>query len=173
MEGFLPVLSVLLCLGNLLAVGVLFLWLRQALARLNKSNRADEAALEIAALSAKMETLTQMQAQTMKDQLTALRQQQADQMMQTELKLENLRRSLGGSMAQLRQDNQNQLEQIRHTVDDQLQTALEKKLNDSFAIVSQRLEQVYRGLGEMQTLAAGVGYFKKVLSNVKTGGTLG
>ena len=75
MEGFLPVLSVLLCLGNLLAVGVLFLWLRQALARLNKSNRADEAALEIAALSAKMETLTQMQAQTMKDQLTALRQQ--------------------------------------------------------------------------------------------------
>lgn len=173
MEGFLPVLSVLLCLGNLLAVGVLFLWLRQALARLNKSNRADEAALEIAALSAKMETLTQMQAQTMKDQLTALRQQQADQMMQTELKLENLRRSLGGSMAQLRQDNQNQLEQIRHTVDDRLQTALEKKLNDSFAIVSQRLEQVYRGLGEMQTLAAGVGDLKKVLSNVKTRGTLG
>ena len=173
MEGFLPVLSVLLCLGNLLAVGVLFLWLRQALARLNKSNRADEAALEIAALSAKMETLTQMQAQTMKDQLTALRQQQADQMMQTELKLENLRRSLGGSMAQLRQDNQNQLEQIRHTVDDRLQTALEKKLNDSFAIVSQRLEQVYRGLGEMQTLAAGVGVLKKGRTHRNPGVTRG
>ena len=173
MEGIMPAVLALLCLANLLALGALALWLRQALGRLDKPDGAGEAALEIAALSAKTEALAQMQAQTMKDQLTALRQQQADQMMQTELKLENMRRSLGGSMAQLRQDNQNQLEQIRHTVDQRLQTALEKKLNDSFSIVSQRLEQVYRGLGEMQTLAAGVGDLKKVLSNVKTRGTLG
>ena len=138
MEGIMPAVLALLCLANLLALGALALWLRQALGRLDKPDGAGEAALEIAALSAKTEALAQMQAQTMKDQLTALRQQQADQMMQTELKLENMRRSLGGSMAQLRQDNQNQLEQIRHTVDQRLQTALEKKLNDSFSIVSQR-----------------------------------
>ena len=62
---------------------------------------------------------------------------------------------------------------MRKTVDEKLQTTLEKRLGESFKQVSERLEQVHKGLGEMQTLATGVGDLKKVLSNVKTRGVLG
>ncbi len=65
------------------------------------------------------------------------------------------------------------LEKMRETVDEKLQTSLEKRLNESFKQVSERLEAVYKGLGEMQTLASGVGDLKKVLTNVKTRGTWG
>ncbi len=136
-------------------------------------NRPDEAAQELAALSVRLETLTQMQTQALNEQLGVLRQQQADQALQTEQKLEYMRRTIHESLAQMQRLNQAQLENIRHTVDEKLQTTLEKKLNDSFTMVSQRLEQVYKGLGEMQSLAVGVGDLKKVLSNVKTRGTLG
>ncbi len=73
----------------------------------------------------------------------------------------------------IREDSTRQLEQIRKTVDEKLQTTLEKKIGDSFRQVSLRLEQVHKGLGEMQSIASGVGDLKKVLSNVKTRGTLG
>ena len=62
---------------------------------------------------------------------------------------------------------------LRQTVDEKLQKTLEEKMNKSFSLVNERLEQVYKGLGEMQTLAVGVGDLKKVLSNVKTRGILG
>ena len=70
-------------------------------------------------------------------------------------------------------DNQKQLEQMRQTVDEKLQKTLEERIGQSFKHVSERLEQVYKGLGEMQTLAIGVGDLKKVLSGVKTRGILG
>jgi DNA recombination protein RmuC len=70
-------------------------------------------------------------------------------------------------------DNAKQLDQMRQTVDEKLQGTLEKRLGESFKQVSERLEQVHKGLGEMQTLAAGVGDLKKVLTNVKTRGTWG
>jgi len=70
-------------------------------------------------------------------------------------------------------DNTAKLEQMRVVVDEKLQSTLEKRLGDSFKQVSERLEQVYAGLGEMRTLAAGVGDLKKVLTNVKTRGTWG
>ena len=73
----------------------------------------------------------------------------------------------------LRQENERQLTEIRHTVDEKLSDSLDKKLNESFAQVSQRLEAVYKGLGEMHTLASGVGDLKKVLTNVKTRGIWG
>ncbi len=73
----------------------------------------------------------------------------------------------------IRDDSTKQLEQIRKTVDEKLQTTLEKKIGESFRQVSLRLEQVHKGLGEMQTIASGVGDLKKVLSNVKTRGVLG
>jgi DNA recombination protein RmuC len=73
----------------------------------------------------------------------------------------------------LQDENTLKLDQIRHTVDEQLQSTLEKRLGESFKIVSERLEQVHRGLGEMQTLANGVGDLKKLLSNVRTRGTWG
>jgi DNA recombination protein RmuC len=64
--------------------------------------------------------------------------------------------------------NDQQLEKIRATVDEKLQTTLEPKIKESFGLVSERLEQVHKGLGEMQNLATGVGDLKKVLNNVKT-----
>ena len=70
----------------------------------------------------------------------------------------------------LTSDNNKQLEQMRQTVDEKLQKTLEDRIGQSFKLVSERLEQVYKGLGEMQTLAVGVGDLKKVLSNVKTRG---
>ena len=73
----------------------------------------------------------------------------------------------------IREDNALQLNEMRKTVDEKLQTTLEKRLGESFKQVSERLEQVHKGLGEMQTIATGVGDLKKVLSNVKTRGVLG
>lgn len=136
-------------------------------------NRPDAAAQELAAMSARLETLTQMQTQALNEQLGVLRHQQADQALQTEQKLDNMRRTINEALTRMQLNNQAQLENIRHTVDEKLQTTLEKKLNESFTMVSERLEQVYKGLGEMQSLAVGVGDLKKVLSNVKTRGTLG
>lgn len=92
---------------------------------------------------------------------------------ENEQKLEYIRRTMSEKIGELTEDNNRQLEQMRQTVDEKLQKTLEERLGQSFRLVSQRLEQVYRGLGEMQTLAAGVGDLKKVLSNVKTRGILG
>jgi DNA recombination protein RmuC len=73
----------------------------------------------------------------------------------------------------MQSDNANKLEEMRKTVDEKLHATLEQRLGDSFKLVSERLELVHKGLGEMQTLAAGVGDLKKVLTNVKTRGTWG
>ena len=88
-------------------------------------------------------------------------------------KLEQMRSSMGESIRLLREDNNRHLDQIRGTVDDKLQTTLEKRISESFRTVSDQLEQVYKGIGEMQTLAGDVGGLKKVLSGVKTRGILG
>lgn len=93
--------------------------------------------------------------------------------LENEQKLENIRKSVEQKLSYIQQDNNKQLEQMRQTVDEKLQKTLEDKMNKSFALVSERLEQVYKGLGEMQNLATGVGDLKKVLSNVKTRGILG
>lgn len=87
--------------------------------------------------------------------------------------LENIRRSVDEKLESIRRENLRQLDEMRQTVDEKLQKTLEEKMNKSFSLVNERLEQVYKGLGEMQTLAAGVGDLKKVLSNVKTRGILG
>ena len=92
---------------------------------------------------------------------------------QSEQKLENIRLTLEKRVSAMQADNDRRLEEIRRTADDKLQQTLEEKLHNSFALVSRQLEQVSRGLGEMQTLANGVGDLKKVLSNVKTRGILG
>ena len=83
------------------------------------------------------------------------------------------RDTLEQRLDRLQQDNAAKLEQMRQTVDEKLQTTLEKRLSESFRQVSDRLELVHKGLGEMQTLAAGVGDLKRVLSNVKTRGVFG
>ncbi len=90
-----------------------------------------------------------------------------------EQKLEAIRETVEKKLEKISDDNAKKLEEMRRTVDDKLQKTLEEKMNQSFKLVSERLEQVYKGLGEMQTLAVGVGDLKKVLSNVKARGILG
>lgn len=90
-----------------------------------------------------------------------------------EQKLDAMRVALNANMEAIRTENNKKLDEIRHTVDEQLQTSLEKRLHESFETVSKQLEQVYKGLGEMQNLAADVGGLKQVLSGVKTRGILG
>lgn len=93
--------------------------------------------------------------------------------LENEQKLENIRRSVESRLNYIQEDNNRKLEEMRKTVDERLQQSIEEKMNRSFSLVSERLEQVYKGLGEMQNLANGVGDLKKVLTNVKTRGTLG
>jgi len=108
-----------------------------------------------------------------KGQLDSFSKQLGDMTKLNEDKLEAMRLSMENQLRVLQKDNNKKLEQMRATVDEKLQSTLEKRLGESFKQVSERLEQVYKGLGEMRTLAIGVGDLKKVLTNVKTRGTWG
>jgi len=87
--------------------------------------------------------------------------------------IKDVRETINNQLKDIRDDNTKQLEKMRNTVDEKLQETLEKRIGESFKQVSDRLEQVHKGLGEMQTIASGVGDLKKVLSNVKTKGVFG
>ena len=88
-------------------------------------------------------------------------------------KLESIRLAMEGKLKEMQADNAEKLEKMRLTVDEKLHKTLEERLGQSFKLVSERLEQVHKGLGEMQSLAVGVGDLKRVLSNVKTRGVMG
>jgi DNA recombination protein RmuC len=118
-------------------------------ARAEKAELAQKAALD--GVAAKVEAMTQADA----------------------ARQEKLRETLTVSLDQLRKENEAKLEQMRATVDEKLQGTLEKRLGESFKLVSDRLELVHKGLGEMQTLATGVGDLKRVLTNVKSRGGWG
>ncbi len=105
-------------------------------------------------------------ARTLHQQLSTLTQS-------NEQRLEAVRATVEQRLELLRSDNAQKLEQMRATVDEKLHAALEHRLGESFKLVSDRLEQVHKGLGEMQTLATGVGDLKRVLTNVKTRGGWG
>ena len=124
-------------------------------------------------MNASMEKQMQTMNTSMVKQMQAMDQrlQHLDQM--NEQKLDALRQSMAASMQEMRQENAKKLDEIRGTVDEKLQDTLQKKITDSFQAVSQQLEQVYKGLGEMQHLASDVGGLKQVLSGVKTRGILG
>ncbi len=116
----------------------------------------------------------------MKDLVELLRQkfgdfnkQQTDINKQATENVKNVEQTIEKNLKSIREDNTTQLSEMRKTVDEKLQTTLEKRLGESFKQVSDRLEQVHKGLGEMQSIATGVGDLKKVLSNVKTRGVLG
>jgi len=102
-----------------------------------------------------------------------LQQQVADLSTNVQRNLGEVRSTLEGRLQSLQQGNETKLDQMRATVEEKLQTTLEARLGESFRLVSERLEQVHRGLGEMQTLATGVGDLKRVLTNVKSRGTFG
>jgi DNA recombination protein RmuC len=134
-------------------------------------------------------------SQNISTQMSSIATVQNNQIDSFALQLENFRRTLDESLGRvqdqqrlaaretretleqrlekLQQDNSAKLEQMRQTVDEKLHATLEQRLSESFKQVSERLEMVHKGLGEMQVLAAGVGDLKKVLSNVKNRGVLG
>ena len=86
---------------------------------------------------------------------------------------ESLKRAIDSQLKEIREETAKKLEEMRRTVDENLKDTVEKRFNDSFKLISERLEQVHKGLGEMQQLASGVGDLKRVLTNVKTKGNLG
>ena len=126
------------------------------------------------------QTQTQLSQQLREEQGAALRQL-SDSLQQSVLvlsesnasRLQEIRQTLEQKIAQLQTDNTQKLEEMRKTVDEKLHATLEQRLGESFRLVSDRLEKVHQGLGEMQQLATGVGDLKKVLTNVKTRGTWG
>ncbi len=153
--------------------------LRQELA----NARTEQAAVAQTARTELGATLAQ-HAQTMHLQLTGMAGTQNEQMKHfaerlaeltrtNEQRLEAVRVTVEQKLDALRADNTHKLDQMRATVDEKLQTTLDARLGASFKQVSDRLEQVHKGLGEMQTLAVGVGDLKRVLTNVKTRGTWG
>jgi len=128
-------------------------------------------AAEIAETSARAQR--EEGAEQVKRLAQLLQQQVSDLAGNVQRGLGDVRTTLEGRLQTLQQGNEAKLEQMRATVEEKLQTTLEARLGESFRIVSERLEQVHRGLGEMQTLASGVGDLKRVLSNVKSRGTFG
>lgn len=133
--------------------------LREALSR-------DQASLR-ETLSA---TLT-LQGKSQQEQLTAFGRQLKELETSNAASLDRIRNTLDQRVRQLQEDNEKKLEEMRKTVDEKLQGTLEKRLGESFNLVSQRLEAVQQGLGEMKNLATGVGDLKRVLTNVKSRGT--
>ncbi len=106
-------------------------------------------------------------------QLNSLQQQMQNVSRVQEDRLDKMRDTLADGMGKLQKENMQKLEEMRRTVDEKLHETLDKRLGESFSQVSTRLEEVYKGLGEMQALASGVGDLKKVLSNVKSRGIWG
>ncbi|EON14291.1 DNA recombination protein RmuC [Pandoraea sp. SD6-2] len=144
----------------------------QQLAKLTESNAAQ--------LEAVRQSLVLNGQQMREEQTSALRRfgdaqhQQLTQLAEgNERRLAEVRATLEQKLKDIEVNNATKLEEMRRTVDEKLHATLEQRLGESFKLVSDRLEQVHRGLGEMQTLAAGVGDLKRVLTNVKTRGIWG
>ncbi|MGW8268719.1 MAG: DNA recombination protein RmuC, partial [Longimicrobiales bacterium] len=111
------------------------------------------------------------QATLLQEQLTGFGKQLKELEKSNAEALEKIRATLDARVRQLQEENEKKLEEMRRTVDEKLQGTLEKRLGESFKLVSERLEAVQQGLGEMKNLATGVGDLKRVLTNVKSRGT--
>lgn len=108
-----------------------------------------------------------------RDHLDIFSRQLASLTQSNEQRLDRMRETIEERLKHLQEDNSKKLDQMRETVDEKLNSTLEQRLGESFRLVSERLEMVHKGLGEMQNLASGVGDLKRVLTNVKTRGTWG
>jgi DNA recombination protein RmuC len=124
-------------------------------------------------LQAALKTFSELLGGQLQELAHTLKRQLADLTASNEAKLEAMRTTIETKLAQVQSDNEAKLERIRATVDEKLHATLEQRLGESFRLVSERLEQVHSGLGEMKSLAVGVGDLKKILTNVKTRGTWG
>jgi DNA recombination protein RmuC len=148
-----------------------------AIARNEQAGTATALRQELAELMARQQQGMARELGTMSslqhDQLRAFGERLGQLTTSSETRLDALRRTVEQRLDVLREENSRKLDEMRATVDDKLQATLEQRLGASFKLVSDRLEQVHRGLGEMQSLAAGVGDLKRVLQNVKTRGGWG
>lgn len=140
----------------------------QTLNALTQKNEAQLEALRIDARTGREETANTLRrfGDQLQQQLTLLTQS-------NEQKLAEVRATLEARLKDIETQNASKLDEMRKTVDEKLHATLEQRLGESFKLVSDRLEQVHKGLGEMQTLAIGVGDLKRVLTNVKSRGTWG
>lgn len=136
-------------------------------AQIRVSGRADEERME------RMRLNIEERLQAYDRQMTRVSQVLDEKLATNERRLSEMRQTLDSSLVRLQGENEKKLEQIRVTVDEKLNATLDKRLGESFRTVSERLEQVYKGLGEMQTLAVGVGDLKRVLTGVKSRGVWG
>lgn len=121
----------------------------------------------------RMHRMTEENLAKFEQRMQTIEQLLDQKLLQNENRLEKMRLTVEGSMQRMQTENSQKLEEMRKTVDDKLHETLDKRLGESFTQVSQRLEQVYKSLGEVHTLATGVGDLKRVLSNVKTRGVWG
>lgn len=144
-----------------------------AQAREESARARQEQASHALAMRQELSAQAQAQRQEQASQAQSLRQEVLASIQQSQQSLQTLRDAVEQRLDQLRRENVEKLEKIRHTVDEQLQGTLEKRLGESFKQVTEQLQQVYQGLGEMRNLASGVGDLKRVLTNVKTRGTWG
>ncbi len=150
-----------------IAVGILLLLLRKNLASKEELSRL-QSDLREEFLHSRMEL-----SSSIKQAIDSQNKIFQGEALESEKKLENIRLTMENKLAAIQSDNNLKMEQMREMVDKRLQITLENRISDSFKLVNDRLEQVYRGLGEMQNLAVGVGDLKKIMSNVKTRGILG
>lgn len=144
----------------------------KALIQIRDEGRSSSASVR-SDLTLALKTYQDTVQKQLSDNATAARSQLNLVADNTEKRLEALRGTIDQRLQSMQEDNTRKIEQMRQTVDEKLQGTLEKRLGDSFRLVSERLELVHKGLGDMQSLAAGVGDLKKVLTNVKTRGTWG
>jgi DNA recombination protein RmuC len=146
--------------------------LRDDFARIQQRQTEESRALreEVAASIQRFASQTEQRTESFR---SAVMHQLSDSRDEAQKQLETIRGIVDQRLHSLQTDNAAKLEQMRQTVDEKLQTTLETRLGESFRLVSERLEQVHKGLGEMQNLASGVGDLKRVLSNVTTRGAWG
>jgi DNA recombination protein RmuC len=146
--------------------------LQQQLEKTAKDNRTEQ--------TASLKSFEEKFTQNVKD-FNELQRQKFDDLLhrqervrqETEAKLKEIRETVEGRLSAIREDTNKRLEEMRKIVDEKLQESVEKRFNESFKLINERLEAVHKGLGEMQSLAVGVGDLKKALTNVKTRGTFG
>jgi len=151
---------------------------------ISETTNSQDLKTEVQALQSSINAYNQTIVEVLKSNLNNLNLLQSERLENTNKKLETLSQTvenkleknalvLEANLTNLKQSNENKLEQMRMTVDEKLNESLEKRLNESFNLISERLENVSKGLGEMRSLAGSVGDLKKVLTNVKTRGTFG
>jgi len=141
-------------------------------ARANRELREELSGGQTRAIDTLVKTLGES-AKASYDQLERVRQQIKELTESNDSRLERVRTTLDTQMKQLQEGNEKKLDEMRKTVDEKLQGMLERRLGESFKLISSQLDLVSKGLGEMQVLATGVGDLKRVLTNVKTRGTWG